>query len=271
VKVAHGHRLCLLLLAALVAACSCQRGKTGAAAIPLARETKGAVEVNVAKVGYDRSQQAHYVLLREDSRGRVLPVYIGDVEAQAIALALHGVKPERPLTADLLSSVIEKTGNHVDRVVIDQVRDEVFFASIYMDNGRYSVDSRPSDAIALAIRAGAPIFVASKLLETSIPGEVISRGTLPSTVHALGITVQELTPALGRVFDASAKTGVLVSDVAEPARGAGIQRGDVITRIDGHRIKALGDFSRDVSAAAGGAVTLTLARDGAEHAVTIKR
>ena len=84
---------------------------------------------------------------------------IGESEATAILLALHGVKPERPFTNDLVRSIIGQTGNRVDRVVIGDMRDETYYATIYMDGGRYSIDSRPSDAIALAMGMNAPIYV----------------------------------------------------------------------------------------------------------------
>jgi uncharacterized protein len=271
-KAVGGRHICLLMLAALVAACSCGRSKTGADATPVARAAAaGEIRVEVTQVGYDQDSQAHYVLLRAENRDRVLPIMIGDEEAQAITLELHGIKPERPLTHDLLRSVIERTGNQVDRVVISDMRDEVYYAKIYMDQGRYAIDSRPSDAIALAMGTGAPIFVADKLLQSSLSGDVAEQGALPPTARALGITVQDLTPDLARYFGVPGRKGVLVAEVADPAQRAGIERGDIITDIGGKLVNALADFSQDLSAVRNGAVTLTLMRAGAAHTITVSR
>src|SRR5579872_1647509 len=121
------------------------------------------VRVDVTDVAYDHSTDTHYLVLEDKSGRRVLPIAIVDEEAQAIMFELRGIKPERPLTYQLLLGLIEQTGNRVDRVVIGDVRDEVYYAKVYLDHGRYILDSRPSDAIALAIGADAPIFVADKL------------------------------------------------------------------------------------------------------------
>src|SRR5208282_2605697 len=77
--------------------------------------------------------------------------------------------PERPLTHDLVRSIIGQTGNRVDRIVIGDMRNEVYYATIYMDGGRYTIDSRPSDAIALAMGMNAPIYVNDKLFESARP------------------------------------------------------------------------------------------------------
>ena len=95
----------------------------------------------VARVGFDDQTGSNYVLLTDPTESRALPIMIGESEATAILLALHGVKPERPFTHDLIRSIIGQTGNSVDRIVIGDMRDEVYYATIYMDGGRYSIDS----------------------------------------------------------------------------------------------------------------------------------
>src|SRR6516225_3892474 len=136
----------------------------GPAALPVFADQ---VRVDVTDVAYDHSTGAHYLVLEEKSGRRVLPIAIGDDEAQAIMFELRGIKPERPLTYELLLRAIELTGNKVDLVVIADVRDEVYYAKVYLDHGKYTLDSRPSDAIALAIGANAPIFVAERLLQAA--------------------------------------------------------------------------------------------------------
>src|SRR5271163_1393396 len=158
-----GRHLCLLLLAAVVAACSCTRSPSGQSS---AKASPDEVRVQVARVGFDDETGSNFVLLTDASESRVLPIMIGENEATAILLALHGIKPERPFTHDLIRSIIGQTGNTVDRIVIADMRDEIYYATIYMDGGRYSIDSRPSDAIALAMNMNVPIYVNDKLFES---------------------------------------------------------------------------------------------------------
>jgi len=98
-----------------------------------------------------------------------LPIIIGAFEAQAIALELEGISPPRPLTHDLLKSVITNVGATVLEVVIDELRDNTFFAKIILDVSTIenSVDARPSDAIALAVRTGVPIYVEEEVMRVA--------------------------------------------------------------------------------------------------------
>ena len=107
------------------------------------------------------------VLLMDDEEKKVLPISIGPLEAQAIALVLQGEIPPRPLTHDLLKVVCENLGATMEKIVITDIRDSTFYAAIYLQqNGETLViDSRPSDAIAVALRFDAPIFMVPKLIE----------------------------------------------------------------------------------------------------------
>src|SRR5260370_41570283 len=108
------------------------------------------------------------------------------------------------------------------------MHDEIYFAKIYMDKGRYAIDSRPSDAIALAMGMNAPIYVKSSLLETTLASTTRSGGKIPDTARALGITVEQLTPELARAFDDPDGRGVLVSEVSSAAQKAGVERGAIV-------------------------------------------
>lgn len=110
---------------------------------------------------------AYALILNEPDGGRRLPIIIGTFEAQAIALELERIKPPRPMTHDLMRSVIQGFGSHVKSVYINDLRDGTFFAQVILDldGQELDLDSRPSDAIALAIRFDAPIFVASSILD----------------------------------------------------------------------------------------------------------
>ena len=227
------------------------------------------VRVDVTDVAYDHSTGTHYLVLEEKSGRRILPIAIGDDEAQAIMFELRGIKPERPLTYELLLNLIEQTGNKVDRVVIGDIRDEVYYAKVYLNHGQYTLDSRPSDAIALAIGANAPIFVATKLLQTATTD---TRTPPMNIAKGLGMTMQELTPELAQYFGVSVHSGVLVADIGGNARNAGIERGDIVTQIDGKPIETLDEFSHAaVAAMAGGdsKVTITIRRGDAVHVVTL--
>lgn len=118
---------------------------------------------------------AYAILLKELNGVRRLPIIIGAFEAQAIALEIEGIKPPRPLTHDLLKQLIDNLGATVLEVIVDELRENTFYAKIILDVSGLSneIDARPSDAIALAVRADAPIFVSDLVMETAafIPTE----------------------------------------------------------------------------------------------------
>ena len=106
------------------------------------------------------------VILRDDGNERTLPIWVGPVEANAIALQIENVTPARPMTHDLLSNVVADLGASLRRVVISDLRDGTFFAYLQLDRDGdvLFVDSRPSDALALSLRVRAPVFVDDKVL-----------------------------------------------------------------------------------------------------------
>ncbi|MBP1657952.1 MAG: hypothetical protein H6Q31_2553 [Bacteroidetes bacterium] len=106
---------------------------------------------------------AYALILREVEGARRLPIIIGQAEAQSIALEMEGIKPPRPLTHDLMKNIITAFGSELTDVTIDDLRDGTFYAKLNIDN--QLIDSRPSDAIALAVRYGAQIFVASGVMD----------------------------------------------------------------------------------------------------------
>lgn len=108
------------------------------------------------------------LLLREASgEGRVLPIFIGGPEATAIAFALEEVETPRPMTHDLMKDLLDELGARIERVTVTELRDATFFAEIVLSSAGsvHSVSARPSDAVALAIRAGAPLFAEEGVLE----------------------------------------------------------------------------------------------------------
>lgn len=125
------------------------------------------VPVELVGVRIQLPSQTPIILLKEQVGARHVPIWIGAVEASAIAYALEGVVPDRPLTHDLMRDVVDSIGASVDRVVVTEMRDQVFYADLVLlaGGGEVHVSARPSDAIALAVRAEAPIFVATGVLE----------------------------------------------------------------------------------------------------------
>src|SRR4051794_9871839 len=123
-------------------------------------------EVEVVGVRVEMPSNQPIVLLRESTGERYLPIWIGAVEATAIAFAQQGVVPPRPLTHDLLKSVIDATGNDLTEIRITEVRDGVYYATLAFASG-VEVSARPSDSIALALRTGARIVCSDELLEAT--------------------------------------------------------------------------------------------------------
>lgn len=127
----------------------------------------GLVEMVVESVRVHMLSSRHVVILKDTGRDRYLPIWIGPWEASAIAMKLQGLTPERPLTHDLFSATLEELGVRIDRVVISTLAEETFHARLFLEQeGRtLEVDSRPSDALALAVRSGVRIFAAEAVLE----------------------------------------------------------------------------------------------------------
>lgn len=112
---------------------------------------------------------AYAILLKEIDGNRRLPIIIGQFEAQAIALEMEGIKPPRPLTHDLLKSIIDNLGGTVIEIIVNELRENTFYAKIILDVSGLTneIDARPSDAIALAVRADAPIYVTEAVMEAA--------------------------------------------------------------------------------------------------------
>ena len=126
------------------------------------------VLVEIFGLQIEASSGAPLVLLREvDDPHRLLPIFIGGSEALAIARGLQGVTADRPLTHDLLVQLLERTGNRLEDVAVTDLRDGTFFAELRLEGrgGRRIVTSRPSDALALAVRVGAPVYASEAVLD----------------------------------------------------------------------------------------------------------
>ena len=125
------------------------------------------VEVELSRIIINEASDQQIIVLKERQGERGFPIVIGIVEIFAIDRRLKGIKPPRPMTHDLLDSVIENLGAKVEKIVINDLRNHTFYAQIHLSlNGRMiTIDSRPSDAIALGAASNVPIYVAEHVLE----------------------------------------------------------------------------------------------------------
>lgn len=124
------------------------------------------VEVMVARLGLDGSNNTYVVILREKDGDRVLPIWIGQPEAESILLAINQVHKERPLTHDLCKALILGLGAELQKVNITRVENRTYYAELHLarEGELTQVDARPSDSLAIALRTGAPVYAAESLL-----------------------------------------------------------------------------------------------------------
>ena len=125
------------------------------------------IEMKVMGIAIDTATGTPIIVLNDKDNRKALPIWIGSAEAIAIIRKIENIKVARPMTHDLIINIIEQTGYQIDRVEINDVEKETYFSTIYLrdKNGKeVEIDARPSDAIAIAIRVDAPIFVSAKVL-----------------------------------------------------------------------------------------------------------
>jgi len=125
------------------------------------------IEVRVEGILLDNVNNSPVVLLRERDGDRVLPIFIGPLEASAIAYAIEKTKFPRPLTLDLMRLIVEGLQGRIRRVIVTKLEEETFFAEVVIEAGDrvVAIDARPSDSVGLALRAEAPIYVAEAVME----------------------------------------------------------------------------------------------------------
>ncbi len=125
------------------------------------------IEVTIDSIRVSLMSQHRVVVLKDTSSDRYLPIWIGPCEADAITIELQEMPPQRPLTHDLLKTVIREMGGRVVHILINDLRNDVYYARVVVDvkGSQVEIDSRPSDAIALAVRVKTPIFVADVVMD----------------------------------------------------------------------------------------------------------
>ena len=125
------------------------------------------LEMRVKGLALDQSTNMPIIILEDLAEERALPIWVGTFEANAIALEMENVPTPRPMTHDLIKNILDGVQATVSRIVVNDLKDNTFYAIIFlsMNGNEIAIDSRPSDAIALALRVGAPIYVAERVLE----------------------------------------------------------------------------------------------------------
>jgi hypothetical protein len=145
------------------------------------------IPVSVDKVTFDGESSLFRVALKDEASGKVLPIFVGTFEGNAISIALRKIPTPRPLTHDLMASLVERLEGQVTRIVITDLRENIYYALIYIETaeGEIAVDSRPSDAIALATRLHVPIYVSKRLRDKFVDEyeEILAKVDPGETVH----------------------------------------------------------------------------------------
>ena len=151
------------------------------------------LKVEIRGLMLDPSSNVPIVILRDTQSQLFLPIWIGVFEANAIALRIEGVEPPRPMTHDLLRLMLEQLGARVEKIVISDLKESTFFAVIHVqqDGRSVGIDARPSDAIALALRVDAPIFVLRGVLDKAQAAELVGQA---SDEERLKKWLEEISP-----------------------------------------------------------------------------
>ena len=222
--------------------------------------------------GIDFISNSPVVVLRDKDGKRSLRIYVGINEATAIVIEMESADRVRPLTHDLMKNLLDGVKATVNKIVVNDLRDNIFYATIYLshDKKTVTIDSRPSDAIALALRAKAPIFVAKHVLDAA--GIDVEPGEAEKTsfLSEFGFSGQDISPELAKVFQLESTEGVLVSQVDDDsaAEKAGLIRTDIIIRANDTDINNFDDLNSFFSKIEGSEkVSLTVRRD--EDVITL--
>ena len=154
-------------------------------------------KMKVDKLGIDLLTHDPVVILKEYDGKRYLPILIGPFEATAIALALEGTPVPRPLTHDLMKSIIEALNARVQRILIHDLQENTFYAKVVLETptGTIELDARPSDSIALALRTGSPIFVSERIMQEETEGTFPSKSTEEQDLKKFKKYIDNLKPS----------------------------------------------------------------------------
>jgi bifunctional DNase/RNase len=206
------------------------------------------IEMEVKGVRLDPIGQNPVVLLTDKEGQKALPIWIGLLEANAIDKELNNIASPRPMTHDLLHSILKQAHIKVKEVKIVDLKENTYFATLFIKINKevLEVDARPSDAIILALKSKTPILVSAKILD--VQGIALTQMSVLSERY--GIRTQELTPSLASHFNFKGQGGVLVSEVIpkSPAEVSKIKAGDIITKLNLKEIGTVQEFEEALEA-----------------------
>ncbi|MDZ7269750.1 MAG: DUF151 domain-containing protein [candidate division KSB1 bacterium] len=211
-------------------------------------EQRQAVLMKVKSIRGSMESGEMILILQEEQGARILPLSVGGDQALAIHLGHQHVTTPRPMTHDLMANIFKSLAIRVERITITDLKEGTYFAEIVLQSGgkTHRIDARPSDAIALSLRVGAPVYAMADLLLDHQLEEEEEEDTGVAISHPAaekwGLSVQELTPALADFF--GEREGILIADVTagSPAERGGLTAGDILRRIDQQPVRTVADF-----------------------------
>jgi uncharacterized protein len=250
-------------------------GAGAAGARELSVDPAEMVPVELATIGISPLVGAPVVLLRDTESGDIVPIFIGENEARAILMAMREVPVPRPMTHDLMASLLSALDARLNRVLVDDLVDGTYLGMLELEVGESGqtllVDSRPSDAMALAVRTGAPILVARSVIAAASGMEYEGLAS-DQVVSALGITVVEATPDYRETLGLPDEQGLLVWRSTGVAADAGLAAGSLILTVNGQVPAVPMDFLELIrDTPVGEDVQIRYWLDGERHELTLPR
>ena len=237
--------LSVMSLWLLVATC-CAAESPAKQAAPSVSQKEELIRVTVYQLVVDPSSRQPVVTLADPAEKRALFIWIGIAEARAIYSEIEEIEHQRPLTHDLIEKIIQKSNGAIHHIAVTHSRDNIYFATIVLqrEENLVEIDARPSDALVMALKFNAPIYVSRELFERmSLPLE-----SQTEMEDSYGLALQELTPDLVKYLSFESGKGVMVSGVRKGSQAAmdGLMVGDIIVEIDGRIVEGLPFFLQTV-------------------------
>ena len=211
--------------------------------VAISKETSSPfIEMEVKGVRLDAIGHNPVVLLADKDGKKAIPIWIGFLEATAIDKELKNITSTRPMTHDLLHSILAQVQVQVKEVKIVDLKDHTYYATLFLklNKGVIEVDARPSDAIILALKSKIPILVAAKILDE----QGIALTQKSAFGERYGIRIQQLTPALASHFNFKNPKGILVAEVlpGSVSEASGMKAGDIITKVNSKEVGSVQEF-----------------------------
>ncbi len=245
--------------------------------ISVGKETPPAfVEMEVKGLSLDATGQTPVVILADKDGKKALPIWIGILEADAIERELKNISTPRPMTHDLLYSILGEAEVKVKEIKIVDLKNHTYYARLFLTLNKklIEIDARPSDAIVIALKSKAPIFVLATILDAQ--GINFAKSKRPDQGKNMGerygIRIQELTPSLASHFNFKGPKGVLVSEIISggASEASGIKAGDIITKLDLKEVGNAQEFEEGFDALKErSSARITLFRDDKFQEVTL--